>query len=476
MNLLLRYLGHLLIISAFFRFLPIGVALFYGESFFLFVLAFLISLGAGGFLVFKYRRKEEEPALTLAQGLVLVALSFIILPLIGALSFLPSLNYNLLDAYFESISGFTTTSLTLYSALDELPRSLLMWRAEIQWMGGVGIVMVFLFIFSRLHSHDYTRLGDTESKTQSTLALYQAQGFNVRLEGGVRKTLAHIMIIYFGYTLIGIGLLYLTGLTLFEATGMAFTALSTGGFSMTDSFYSSGWTFFVLILLMLAGSISFINHNDLLRRKWKAFFMSFEKNVFLIFVALAVLVSLTVYTDFMAVLFEIVSAFTTTGYSTSPIALLHPLFILMIMTGMMVGGSVASTSGGIKVFRIYYLLRAIPWSIKKISSPPSAVIPLQIHGDKNAESKLANIGVFVFLYVFILLIGTVCFMLFGHSFLNASFQVFSALGTVGLQTMDIAALNPFLKFILMMAMLFGRLEIFPVLIVLRGLFRLKKRI
>jgi len=475
MNLLLRYLGYLLIVSAFFRLLPIGVALFYGESVFLFVLTLLISLAAGGFLVFRYRRKEEDSALTLTQGLILVALSFIILPLIGALSFLPSLNYNLLDAYFESISGFTTTGLTLYSALGDLPRSLLMWRAETQWMGGIGIVMVFLFIFSRLHSHDYTRLEDTESKTQSTLALYQAQGFSVRLEGGVKKTLSNIMIIYFGYTLIGISLLYLTGLPLFEAAGMTFTALSTGGFSMTDGFYSGGWTFLVLILLMLVGSVSFINHNDLLRRKWKAFFRSFEKNVFLIFVALAVLISLTVYTDFMAVLFEIVSAFTTTGYSMSPIALLPPLFILVIMTGMMVGGSIASTSGGIKVFRIYYLLRAVPWSIKKLSSPPSAVIPLEIHGDKNAESKLANIGIFVFLYFFILLIGTVCFMLFGHGFLNASFQIFSALGTVGLQTIDIAALNPFLKIILIVAMLFGRLEIFPVLIVLRNLFRLKKR-
>ncbi|MBU1017624.1 TrkH family potassium uptake protein [Patescibacteria group bacterium] len=475
MSILFRYLGYLLILSAFFRLIPIGVALFYNESLFLFVLSSAISLAVGGFLVFRYRRTEDEPALTLTQGLVLVALSFIILPLIGALSFLPSLNYNLLDAYFESISGFTTTGLTLYSALGDLPRSLLMWRAETQWMGGIGIVMVFLFIFSRLHSHDYTRLGDTESKTRSTLALYQAQGFNIKLEGGVRKTLSSIMIIYFGYTLIGIGLLYLTGLPLFEATGMAFTALSTGGFSMTDAFYSSGWTFSVLIFLMLMGSISFINHNDLIRGKWKHFFKSFEKNVFLIFVALAVAISLTVYMDFTSVVFEIVSAFTTTGYSMSPIALLPPLFILMIMTGMMIGGSVASTSGGIKVFRIYYLLRAIPWSIKKLSSPPSAVIPLQIHGDKNAESKLANIGIFVFLYFFILLAGTVCFMFFGYGFLDASFQVFSALGTVGLQTMDIAVLNPLLKIILIMAMLFGRLEIFPILIVLRGLFRLKKR-
>lgn len=474
MKTLLRYLGYFFIISAFFRLLPMAACFFYHESVLFLTFSFFISLALGGVLIWRYRQKGEEPPLTLAQGLILVALSFISLPLISAISFLPSFGYHFLDAYFESVSGFTTTGLTLYSSLNGLPKSLLLWRAETQWMGGIGIIMVFLFIFSRLHSHDYTRLEDLESKTQSTMALYQAQGFTEKMGGGLRTSITNIMFIYFGYTIAGIGFLFMAGLSFFEALSMTFTSLSTGGFSVADGFYTNPWVLFILIILMLLGSISFVNHNKLIQKNWKGFLNGFEKNIFLLFITLAVLVTLSVYTDFKTVVFDLVSAFTTTGYSTTPIALLPPLFILMIMIGMMVGGSIASTSGGIKVFRIYYLLRAIPWSIKKISSPPNAVIPLQIHGEEVDEVKLANIGIFIFLYCCILLIGTICFMVFGYGFLDSSFQVFSALGTVGLQTMDLMSLNPLLKIILITAMIFGRLELFPVLIVFRSLARFRR--
>jgi trk system potassium uptake protein TrkH len=473
MKTFVRYLGYLVIISAFFRIVPIVTALYYGEPLQSFLFVAGISLVLGGVIVFISNKwpEKKDLGLTLSGGLMLAALSFIILPLLGAISFLPSLDYNYINAAFESISGFTTTGITVYTDLDILPKSLLMWRAMTQWIGGIGIVMFFLFILTRLHSHDYIRLSDVEGASRSTASLYQAQGFTEKLGGGLKSSVSRVMMIYLGYTFIGIILLLFSGLSFFEAIALTFTSLSTGGFSVTNAFYSSPAVLGSLSLLMIIGSISFFAHNKLIQKKWKDFLASFEKNVFLLFLIFFILITLLVVPDVKTVGFMLISAFTTSGYALGPISMLPSLFVFTIMLGMLIGGSFASTSGGMKTYRIYYLFRAIPWSIKKLSSPTKAVIPLKVHGEEVNEAKLANIGVFVFAYVFILFVGITLFMTFGHNFMDSSFQVISALGTVGLQTMEIAPLNPILKAVLMLAMLLGRLEIFPILILIRNAFK-----
>lgn len=473
MRTLLRYLGYLFFISGLFRLIPIAVGFAHGERPFLLIISMLISLAVGLFFYLYNRPLPMEIGLNLSQGLTLVALSFILLPALGAISYLPTLGYHFLDAYFESVSGFTTTGLTMYTALDDLPRALVLWRAMTQWMGGIGIIMIFLFILSRLHHNDYTHVDDLDPYHKSVLALTQAQGM-IQFEGSFKKNFTSIIFVYFGYTALGIFLLYFAGLPLFDAVAMSFTSLSTGGFGLHDQFYTDSTVLTILSLLMILGSISFISHIQLLWGRWMRFLKSFEKNVFLVFLLLAVLITLTVSTDLKVILFTLISAFTTTGYALSNIALYPSLFIMMIVVGMVIGGSFASTSGGVKVFRFYYLLRTIPWSLKKLVSPKSAVIPLKIHGEEVDEPKLANIGVFMFVYFLILFVGTILFMIFGHNFLDSIFQMTSALGTVGLQTTNIIALNPVLKVILIVAMLFGRLEIFPILIVVRNLFQKKK--
>jgi trk system potassium uptake protein TrkH len=475
MILLVRYLGYLCIISAFFRVIPIITAIYYAENFILFLVSFFLSIIVGVLLVIISRRMgRPSSSITLKNGFMLAALSFIVLPLIGAISFLPTFSYNVLDAFFESVSGFTTTGLTLYETLDELPKSLLMWRAETQWMGGIGIVMFFLFILTRFDGHKRTEISDAErieKTTKTSMALYKAQGFSEKLEAGFRRTLRNVMIIYLGYTVLGTAFLFLSGLNLFESVSMTFTALSTGGFSVNDSFYSGNFQLTILCILMIIGSISFISHNKLIQRKFKEFIITYEKNILLLFIFIAFGLAFLFTGDFRMSAFEIISAFTTTGYSISEIALLPQLVILLIVIGMMVGGCTASTSGGIKVDRIYSLIRSIPWFIKKRSSPPKSVIPFRIH-DKLVElNKLQGIGIFVFVYIFFLVLGTIIFMLFGYSFLDSSFQIVSGLGTVGLQTMALASIHAFLKVILILSMIFGRLEIFPLLIVLRQFFK-----
>jgi len=472
MPTLLRNLGYLLLISSFFRVIPIVAALIYKEPIQGFLLTFGLSFILGGFLILFARPKktEEIKILTLTEGLLLGALAFIILPLIGMISYLPSMGYNYLNAYFESISGFTTTGMTIYEHVSDLPRSLLLWRAETQWMGGIGVILIFLFLFSKRRGSQ-KREADLEAQNESSMALYQAQGFKEKLEGGLRNTLAIIMAIYLGYTLLGIVLLWFTGMPLFDSIAMSFSAISTGGFSVKDGFSMTGWQMLVLDILMIMGAISFITHNKLLQGQWKAFFKSFEKNIFLLFILIGAVFSFVVMTDVKIVFFELISAFTTTGFSASNLALLPELFVVILMLGMIVGGSSASTAGGIKVFRFYYLFRAIPWHLKKLSNPPSAVIPLQIHGEETTEKDLSNIAIFVIAYFIVLLLGALIFMLYGFGFFDASFQMISSLGNVGLQSVEVAALNPVLKSILIVAMLLGRLEIFPILILIRQAFK-----
>lgn len=466
MRLLIRYLGFLFIISGIFRLVPIITGLIYGEKILSFIIMLGISVAIGLIMVLTNRNLEEREAeFSLTHGLLLTAISFVVLPAVGAFSYMPTMNFSYIDSYFESISGFTTTGLSLYESLNPLPKSLIMWRALTQWMGGIGIITVFLFIFTKLHAHDYSKT-DADQDT-SAMKMYQAAGFEEKFEGGLSKTFHNIILIYSTYTLLGIALLLIVGVPIFDSIGLTFTALSTGGFSVSDYFPESGLQLTVLSLLMILGSISFIVHNRLLRREFKNFIRAFEKNVMLFFIALACLLSLLVVGNVKLVVFNIISAFTTTGFAFGEIATLKPFLIFSIVIGMLVGGTIASTSGGIKVFRIYYLIRAIPWSIKKLSLPPHAIIPLDIHGTKVTEAKLSNIGIFLFTYALVIVLGIGIFMIFGHSFFVASFHMVSALGTVGIQATDLTVLGPTLKIVLIIAMLFGRLEIFPLLILMR---------
>ncbi len=472
MRIFIKYLGFILIISSFFRVVPIIAGIIYKEPISGFIIGALLSAFLGIVLLWVSSRIDsKESFLSLPKALTLVALSFIIIPMIGAMPFMLSFDNNFLDASFESVSGFTTTGLTLYDSLDNLPKSLLLWRAETQWMGGIGIIMIFIFIFCRLKSSTGSSIPESEAETQTTSALFQANGFSEKLEPGLKRASTNIMIIYGGFTLLGIMLLLLTGMSVFESIGMTFTSLSTGGFTLSDTFYSSNAQLFVLGLLMILGSISFIIHNKLLQRKFKEFFSSFPINSCFAFIILSVILTLFIYPDVKVVIFELVSSFTTTGYSITDISLLPSLFIMMIMIGMIVGGGIASTSGGIKAQRAHTILRMIPWMVKKQTLPTHAVVPFKVKGKSIEEKDLLLITVFVLCYMSLIVIGTIIFMFMGFGALDSSFQITSALGTVGMQTMELGSLPVLGKIILMFAMVLGRLEVFPVLILIRRIFR-----
>lgn len=471
MNILLRYLGYILLISIGFRIIPIVAGIIYGESVILFLITSFISLVLG-FVFIRFGSRQNVSGtllevLSLPQAFMLAGITFLLLPLISSITFLPSFQYNFINAFFESISGFTTTGLTMYPSLEHLPRSLLLWRAETQWIGGIGIVMIFLFIITRLQFY----AKEEQTQVISTLSLYETQGFSQKLEPNLKKSSKNIVIIYGAYTFLGIILLHFSGMSLFESVALAFTSISTGGFIVTNTLNASNLQLIILCALMLFGSISFVVHNMLLQRKFKEFVLSYEKNIFLLFLLLGFGLTLFVFTNVKVIIFQLVSAYTTTGYAITKIAALPHLFIMIMMIGMIVGGSVASTSGGIKIARIYALLAIIPWIIKKLTSTRHVVIPLKINKKVVEEKDLFIIVVFISLYFLALFAGTMIFLILGYKFFDAAFQVASALGTVGLQTINLVTVPIIGKIVLILAMLLGRLEIFPLLILVISLFK-----
>ncbi len=462
------YLGSLLQLQALFLILPLIVALIYSESMFLIIVAAVSSFAIGSL----FRKFSEKGPLTLLGGIKLTVLSFFFLTVIGMIPSLAAFDYDIGNAYFESVSGFTTTGLTAINDLDSFPRSTLFWRSETQWIGGVGIIIVFLFILSQLRKP--IRRKEMEQVIETDSSLYKAGGFSEKIEPTMKETSKRMIFIYGIYSLIGVILLLVVGLPLFEAITMMFTSLSTAGFVVSNDPYTTTPQVIVLCLLMILGSISFVAHNKLLRGKVKEFFTTAENKTFFFVLVVFIAVAFFVIKDWKIVLFQITSSLTTTGFSITKVALLPHLLIMLMVIAMIIGGSTTSTAGGIKQFRFYTLLKSIPWLVKKYSNPTTAIVPLKTKKRVLEEEEVLITYIFIGSYVLVIAIGTALLMLLGSTFLDSSFQLASALGTVGLQTMNIAETALAGKIVLILAMFLGRLEIFPLFVLIKKLFNHEK--
>jgi trk system potassium uptake protein TrkH len=373
-----------------------------------------------------------------------------------------------IDALFESVSGFTTTGLTIFTDVESLPRSLLLWRAETQWIGGLGIIILFLVIVAAMRHQD--SLKESTTKARAIANLYQAQGASEKLEASMQKSMRNTILIYGVYTLMGIVLLTLVGLTTFEATAISFTAISTAGFSVTNQFYTAWPVLLIVSFLMIAGAVSFVIHNRLFKGYFGELWSNRRFRFYIVSISVAVLLVFAFVRDFKVAFFNTLSAFTTTGFTIGNLSLL-PVFAMMVLVFcMMMGGMLGSTAGGIKIDRIRLMLKSIPWLVKKAISPSEAIIPLKQDGKIVENESLIITQAFAFCYLLTIIIGTAIIIVTGESFLDSSFQTVSAIGGVGMQTTSIYLFHPVAKTVLIVAMLFGRLEIFPVMVLGKFLF------
>jgi len=438
-------------------------------------------IAAAGALVLK--RDLKNPQLDTRRAMVLCALGWIVLSAVGALPFHLALRVSFLDAYFETVSGFTTTGITVLSGLDDMPRSILFWRSFIQWLGGLGILTFFLAIL-------YT--------AGSAHRLYGAEShkvFSRRPAPGLFHTLRILWLIYVVLTAGVVAALLLAGMARFDAFSHGMTALSTGGYSPHDK--SIEWyrtckhvnpavIEYILIVGMTLGGMSFMVHYRLCRGRIKALWDSLEMRLWWLILAGATgVVMLSCYLSgkgaadvhetFRDCLFQVVSLVTTTGFSTRNIATdFGSGAMLVFLVLMLIGGCVGSTGGGLKVLRIGVLLKMVGRQIGRLTYGPAVVQPLIVDGDIVDDEEIKRIAALFFAWVVLLGFGALVTTLLpvpgapsARGALASASGMFSALGNIGpcfIDTPEMAKLHWGVKMVYILGMLAGRLEILPLLL------------
>jgi len=445
-HLIISYSGFLLMGVGGVLLLPLLLIIAYPQEVvyaYSFVIPGLLAL-VGGFALWRLFRVDPAMAtLERPQALILIGVSWFMACIFGAAPLIIGFILNPLDGFFEAVSGWTTTGLTMVDVAT-CPHIFLFWRSLMQFIGGAGLAILML-----------TAIIGPKSGIAS---VYSAEARTERLLPAIRHTARMIFNIYILYLFVGIGLLYAAGMPLFDSINHSMCALSTGGFSTragSIGAYQSLEIEIITMVLMLLGSLSFAFHYLLLSGKLSSFYHSPLQG-------------------FRHAVFNVISALTTTGYMTTSSENMHQfghlvLFSLVVL--MSIGGSIGSTAGGIKRYRIGIMAKSIFWEIKTRLLPESAVIgrTTWYTGEKETitPALFMEITIFVFAYLMLYIAGTIVLLLNGYSMMDAMFEYASAMGTVGLSTgITVSSMPVSCKIMEIIGMILGRLELWAVLILM----------
>ena len=469
-----RFIAQTLFVEALFMIPALIISLCCGES--MAVTGFLVTIGllvlVMGILFLITRGAPK--AMGAREGLVCVSISWIIMSLLGCLPFWISREIpHYIDALFEIVSGFTTTGASILANVEGLSSGLLYWRSFSHWLGGMG-VLVFLLALSP---------GDGKG-SGFTMHLLRAEspGPDVgKLVPKMRKTASILYFIYIGMTLLNIILLLVGGMPLFDAVCTAFGTAGTGGFGIkNDSMASySPYLQYVTAVFMMLFGVNFSCYYLLLLRQFRGVFKDEELRLYLRIVAISViLITINLWGSFSGVeetfrhaFFQVSSIITTTGFATTDFDL-WPSFSKSILLGLMVIGACAgSTGGGIKVARVLLIFKSLRRNIRKVLHPRKVQI-VRSNGQAVEESVLDNTNAYLSAYVIIIIVSFLLISLDGFSTgtnISAILACFNNIGP-GLEavgpTCNFSGFSDFSKIILILDMLAGRLEIFPVLVLI----------
>ncbi len=424
-----------------------------------------------GFLFwFPFRR--QQGSMRRREGFLIVVIFWVAISLLGASVFVFTLQLSYVDAIFESVSGLTTTGATVITGLDNLPYSVLFYRQELQWFGGMGLIMLAVAIMPMLG------IGGMKMYLAETPGPMKEEKITPRLVNSAKVLWG----MYLGITVLCAFAYWLAGMTLFDAVSHSMSTISTGGFSTHDQsmgYFNSNVIDFIAIFFMLVGGINFSVHFLALRdMNLKHYWKNTEVRIFLVFVTLTIIsVSLilhllmhtgTFLEQLRDVAFEIVSVVTSTGFGLADFSL-WPLFLpfLMILISF-VGGCGGSTAGGMKVMRIAMMMKLAIYEVKKLIHP-HGIFTIKFDGYRIVKNIRQNILGFFCIYS-----STFIILLLLMMFVSGVDQVtaFSAIATsmnnlgpgLGEVTQNFMSINSGGKLISALAMLLGRLEIFSVLV------------
>ncbi|MBU0497393.1 MAG: TrkH family potassium uptake protein [Candidatus Thermoplasmatota archaeon] len=461
------------------------------------ILALFITAGIYllmGIPLYTIFRKADRA--TFKSAMVTAALGWVFISLIGSLPFW-LIPYNTtvgaimdpLSAYFESMSGWTGTGLTMVNREDFLPYTLQFWRSFIQWIGGVGVIVLTLSVLARPGTGSFV--------------LYRGEARDQKTHPSVVSTVRTIWWIFLLYTIIGIIILAIigmleqpgVGMDLWQSINHAMTGIATGGFSVTDQSITPFGVAsqIVIILLMIFGAIAFAAHYDLLKGRVKEFLSDAQFKAMIIIIILGI-IGLTFLntktflgdylTSFGASAFQFISALTCTGFaSVENLPSWTESTKLVLSFAMVIGGAAGSTAGGIKLFRGILLFNGVGWRIKRAISTPRRVFVHKL-GQKplskdEAIDLINEAAIISFMWVILLGVGVIVigYIYPDYSLGTVIFEVCSAQGNVGLTAgiTDIS-MAPLAKAMLIINMWIGRLEIIPIIVLFKSFFGLRRNI
>ncbi len=390
-----------------------------------------LALAAAGFVLWRLPIPRRDLVLSIQDGGVIVLLSWVIVTLVSALTFVFVLHLSFTQAFFESVSAWTTTGLSVVD-VESAPRVILLWRSIMQLAGGAGMAIILV-----------TLAGGPMGPGLSV-----AEGRSDQLVPHVRRSARLVLTIYAGYAVVGSLALRAAGMSWFDAVNHAFCAVSTGGFSTRAAslgYWNSPWIEAITIIFMLLGSTNFQISYLLLRGRFGAVWRNGEVQTVTLLSALAIPLVVVFATGALYVgvgqqvrvaIFEVVTAITTTGFTTSAGAVYEGwprmgIFILILL--MLVGGGTGSTAGGIKQLRICLLARAVWWEIRRLCLPPRTVIDTSFwRGDEHvpaSDRSIAQVASFVVAYLVIYTLGVGVLVGYDYGLQESLFEYASALGT-----------------------------------------------
>jgi len=463
-------IGILLIVLGTSMLAPYLIQVMYDENSHSFISSSFVTIFIG--ILFILANLEKEFKLNLRQTFLFSTLAWLMVAIFGSLPFLLSANeFTISEAFFESMSGITTTGATIISDLDNSPKSILLWRAIMQWLGGIGIVVMAITILPLL------KVGGMQ--------LFKMEGPDTT-EKILPRTIEVATIIISTYVALTFfcGLFYwIFGMTVFDSICHAMTTIATGGFSThNDSigFFKSSNIEIIASIFIILGSIPFISYLKFTQGNRKIFFTDVQIKglIYLLAISIAVMFIYLLFINFESSLldkirissFNVISILSGTGYVTDDFGLWGKFSLVFFLFLMFIGGCAGSTACGIKIFRLQMLLIFLKDQIKKLISPNSVVIT-KYNNQKISDEFIKSVIIFIFTFLFIFLIIAMLLSISGLDFITSISGAASSISNVGPGLGDVIGPNGnykelpnISKWILSAGMLLGRLELFAVLV------------
>jgi trk system potassium uptake protein TrkH len=469
-----RIFGFLIALSSLMMLPPAMVSFWYRDGTSVLFLSSAAVLAVLGLLIFLPVRNVRRE-LRLHDGFLVVVGCWVVLALVGALPFVllksPSLTY--VDALFESMSGLTTTGATIITRIEDLPRGVLYYRQQLQWLGGMGIIVLAVAILPML------RIGGMQ--------LYRAETpgpvKDAKLTPRITETAKALWLIYLGITIACATAYWLAGMDLFDAIGHSFSTVAIGGFSTHDAsiaFFNNPTIELVATIFMIISGVNFALHFTAWRRaSMQPYFSDPELKVYVvILIGLVLVASIELflngtYDTFAEALrfggFQLVSAMTTTGFTSTEFHLWVGFVPILMMCVAFMGGCAGSTAGGMKVIRVILLYRQSAREIRRLIHP-HAVIQIRVGEQKASDAVMDAVWGFFFLFIATFTLVTVLLNATGIDSVSAFSAAAATITNLGPGLSRVGAhyaeLNSAAKLVLSFAMLAGRLEIYTLLVLL----------